>query len=93
MVDHQPTTAPKNVEISSAEGTPLESTASVTSDPEGAEIFVDSVGHGHAPIILKLPSGKHSIQLVLAGYKDWLSVVDLKPGDIVNVTASLSNNP
>ena len=34
-------------------------TVSVTSDPDGAEIFVDSVGHGYAPAILKLPPGKH----------------------------------
>jgi hypothetical protein len=45
-------------------------TVSVTSDPDGAEIFIDSVGYGHAPAILKLPHGKHSIQLVRQGYKD-----------------------
>jgi hypothetical protein len=64
-------------------------TVSVTSDPDGAEIFVDSVGHGYAPAILKLPPGKHSIQLVRQGYKDWTSNVDVRESSIVNVTARL----
>jgi hypothetical protein len=51
-------------------------TVSVTSDPDGAEIFVDSVGYGHAPAILKLTRGKHSIQIVRQGYKDWALTVD-----------------
>lgn len=63
--------------------------ASVTSNPDGAEIFVDSVGRGHAPSLLKLQAGKHRIQLVANGYKDWFSDVDVKSGSIVNVTASL----
>jgi|SRR5579862_1160516 len=65
-------------------------TVSVTSDPSGADIFVDSVGKGHAPALLKLPAGKHQVQLVLNGYKDWVSDVDVKGGSIVNVTGQLS---
>jgi hypothetical protein len=64
-------------------------TVSVTSDPDGAEIFVDSVGHGYAPAILKLPPGKHFIQLVRQGYKDWTSSVEVRESSIVNVTAKL----
>ena len=65
---------------SAAQAAVVEGTASITSDPEGADIFVDSVGRGRTPIILKLPAGKHSIQLVLAAHKDWLQDVDLKAG-------------
>jgi hypothetical protein len=64
-------------------------TVSVTSDPDGAEIFIDSVGHGFAPAILKLPHGKHFIQLVRQGYKDWTSVLEVREDSIVNVTARL----
>ncbi|HXM62996.1 MAG TPA: PEGA domain-containing protein [Terriglobales bacterium] len=63
-------------------------TVSVTSDPDGAEIFIDSVGYGHAPAILKLPRGKHAIQLVTQGYKDWTSNVEVRENSIVNVTAN-----
>ena len=64
-------------------------TVSVTSDPEGAEIFIDSVGYGHAPAILKLSPGKHSIQLVRQGFKDWISDLAVRENSIVNVTAKL----
>ena len=64
-------------------------TVSVTSDPDGAEIFVDSVGYGHAPAILKLSPGKHSIQLVRQGYRDWTSDLSVRENSIVNVTAKL----
>jgi hypothetical protein len=65
-------------------------TVSVTSDPDGAEIFIDSVGFGHAPAILRLPHGKHSIQLVRQGYKDWTSDLEVRENSIVNVTANLT---
>ena len=66
-----------------------EGAASITSTPDGAEIFVDSVGHGHAPTLLKLKPGKHQVQIVLQGYKDWLMDVEVKADSIVNVTAKL----
>jgi hypothetical protein len=64
-------------------------TVSVTSDPDGAEIFIDSVGYGHAPAILKLSAGKHSIQLVRQGFQDWTSGLEVKENSIVNATAKL----
>jgi hypothetical protein len=82
MDDHRPASPPN-----SAVSAGLEGTVSITSDTEGSEIFVDSVGRGHAPTILKLPAGRHSIQLVSAGHKDWVSEVDLKGDSIVNVSA------
>ena len=65
-------------------------TVSVTSDPDGAEIFVDSVGYGHTPAILKLTRGKHSIQIVRQGYKDWTSDLEVRENSIVNITANLT---
>ena len=64
-------------------------TASVTSNPDGASLFIDSIGLGQAPIIVKISPGKHSFQLVMAGYKDWTSEVEVRSGSIVNVSASL----
>ena len=69
-----------------APAAPGEGTASITSDPDGAEIFVDSVGRGHAPALLKLKPGKHKIQLVADGYKDWVGEIDVTGSSIVNVT-------
>jgi PEGA domain-containing protein len=64
-------------------------TASVTSIPDRADIFVDSVGHGHTPALLKLTPGKHRVQLVLQGYKDSLIDVEVEADSIVNVTGKL----
>ena len=80
------TGAAASVQLPSSE---TEGTASITSNPDGAEIFVDSVGHGHAPSLLKLKPGKHQVQIVLQGYKDWLMDVEVKADSIVNVTAKL----
>jgi len=38
-------------------------TVSITSDPDGAEIFVDEKCFGDAPVTLRLPVGTHSIVL------------------------------
>ena len=72
-----------------AQTTASKGRVSITSTPDGAEIFVDSIGHGHSPAILDLPSGNHSVQLVMNGYKDWVSDVIVRGDSIVNVTASL----
>jgi hypothetical protein len=64
-------------------------TASVTSEPDGADIFIDSVGHGRTPALLNLKPGKHSVQVVYSGYKDWVSEAEVKTGSIVNITATL----
>jgi PEGA domain len=66
-----------------------EGTASVTSEPDGADMFIDSVGRGRTPALLKLKPGKHSVQVVHSGYRDWISEVDVKTGSIVNITATL----
>lgn len=63
--------------------------ASVTSDPGNAEIYVDSEGMGKTPQLLHLKAGQHTIQLVMKGYKDWTSRLDVKVSSIVNVTARL----
>lgn len=84
-----PTPVPPPQKLMVSSSNPAIGTVSVTSEPDAAEIFVDSVGYGHAPAILKLPSGKHSIQLVRQGYKDWTSNLDIKENSIVNVTAKL----
>jgi len=66
-----------------------EGIASVTSDSATADIFIDSVGQGRTPALLKLKAGKHRIQLVATGYKDWLTEIEVKTGSITNVTGQL----
>jgi hypothetical protein len=69
---------------------PDKGTVSVTSNPEGAEIFIDSAQAGHAPATLKLTPGKHSVQVVMSGYKDFIQDVSVTSGAETAVNATLS---
>jgi hypothetical protein len=73
----------------SATETATEGTASVTSAPGGADIFIDSVGRGRTPALVRLKPGKHSVQVVSSGYKDWVSDVEITAGSTVDVSVTL----
>lgn len=75
--------------VSGPSGAANDGTVSITSIPNGAEVFIDSIGHGHAPQMLKLSPGKHSVQLVMQGYKDWSAEVIVNGNSILNVAGSL----
>lgn len=64
--------------------------ASVTSEPDGADIFVDSHGVGLTPMLIQLTPGEHSIQIVKEGYTDWAARIVVKAGSITNVSATLN---
>jgi hypothetical protein len=64
-------------------------TVSITSEPGGADIFVDSIGMGKTPRILQIKPGAHSIQIAKEGYADWSTKIDVEKGSITNVTAKL----
>jgi PEGA domain len=91
-VSESGSTPPRSVSTESKATSPdrqASRSVSITSDPNGASLFVDSIGQGQAPVIVKLPPGKHSFQLVMAGYKDWTSEVEVRSGSITNVSATL----
>jgi eukaryotic-like serine/threonine-protein kinase len=50
----------------------------VESLPGGAQVFVDNMFRGTAPIELSLPIGKHEVRLALPNYHDWEAQVQLK---------------
>ena len=64
-------------------------TVSITSEPGGADIFVDSTGMGKTPRILQIKAGAHSVQIAKEGYTDWSTKIDVEKGSITNVTAKL----
>ena len=75
--------------VSPATVAATEGIVSVTSEPDGADVFVDSVGRGSAPALLKLKPGKHKIQLVRRGYKDWVREIEVKADSVSNVSGKL----
>ena len=71
--------------------TPTEAEAMIAlvSTPVGADVNVDNAFIGNAPATLKLKPGKHTIKVVMAGYKDWLREITVMQGSQVNLTATL----
>ncbi|MFI3231056.1 MAG: PEGA domain-containing protein, partial [bacterium] len=46
---------------------------SITSTPDGAEVYVDNISIGKTPLVkYNLPQGTHTIKLTLSGYNDFL---------------------
>ena len=60
------------------------------SDPSGADILIDGEFYGNTPSILKVPVGKHALEIQLSGYKTYSIPLILEPGTrIRTIRASL----
>jgi len=63
----------------------------VTSQPEGADIWVDAAFVGSAPAQLKLAPGKHHILMLKEGYKSWEKKITVIAGSELTINAPLKN--
>lgn len=62
----------------------------LNSEPAGAEIYFDDTFVGVTPgTIDPVTPGKHSYRLILAGYKDYSSMTELIPGQVLQVNTVL----
>jgi S1-C subfamily serine protease len=87
----QPADAPSEPE---ARQTPAGfGTVTITSDPDGAEIYVDDKFVGNAPAKLKLPAGKHVMTLKAAGLKEWKRTLEVLKGSQVTLKPALEPAP
>ena len=68
-------------------------TVSITSDPDGAEIFVDGKFFGDAPATLRLPVGTHSIVLKIPGHADWHRTLEVLKGNKTTLKAVFDAAP
>jgi hypothetical protein len=60
------------------------------SDPSAADILIDGEFYGNTPSILKVPVGKHDLEIQLSGYKTYAVPLVLQPGTgIRTIRASL----
>ncbi len=64
-------------------------TVSITSDPDGAEIFIDEKFFGNAPATLKMPAGTHSVVLKFPGRADWQRTLEVLKGNKTTLKAVL----
>ncbi len=75
--------------------TPEYGTISVSSSPEGVKVHVDgSPGYsGSTPYEFYLTYGQHTITLVLLGYEEWTTTIDVESQDTYNINAMLTPAP
>lgn len=64
----------------------------VTSPPDNAEVFVDRAFVGKAPATLKLNSGKHTIRVVLSGFKEWTREISILPDSDLKLVVVLEKS-
>jgi hypothetical protein len=65
--------------------------AQVTSNPKGAEIFVDGISVGQlAPYRVQVTAGTHKITLKMEGYQPFHSTLQVTEGGTVNVEGTLA---
>lgn len=66
-------------------------TLQVTSDPQGANIFLDNVCRGVTPLTIpSVEAGTHTLLLRLQGYNDYSSSISIAPAQSLQVQAALS---
>ncbi len=68
-------------------------TISITSEPDGAEIYVDEKFVGNAPAKLKLPAGSHSIVLKSRDHANWKRSLEVFKDSQVSLIADLDQKP
>jgi len=58
----------------------------------GTRVFIDGEYLGTAPIsgVVRLAPGKHVVELMRTGCADWSGEVDLRPGETLDLRATLS---
>jgi hypothetical protein len=62
---------------------------SISTVPDGAEVYADNQFYGNGPATLKLKPGKHTVTVKMTGYKDWSKDVSTDAGSEARLTASL----
>jgi S1-C subfamily serine protease len=68
-------------------------TVTITSDPDGAEIYVDDKFVGNAPAKLKLPAGNHVMTLKAAEFREWKRTLEVLKGSQVTLKPALEPAP
>jgi hypothetical protein len=61
----------------------------ISSDPNGADVFLDGSFVSSTPAILSLREGTYKVAVKSSGYTDWERDVKVLPGAEVNLNAEL----
>jgi len=71
------------------EAIPAKITVEITSEPLGAEIYIDGKFVGSTPSKISLSTGEHTIKVLRAGHKDWERRILIEMGSSPNFNAIL----
>ena len=83
-----------NAELVAAAYPSRSGTLLITSDPQGANIFLDNSCIGITPLTIpSVEAGTHSLVLRLPGYSDYASALSVAPGQAVQIHGALSPVP
>ena len=61
----------------------------ITSEPDGAEIYIDGAYEGSTPSQLSMAAGEHHVQVTRPGYRDWVRNVRISAGAKKSINAIL----
>jgi hypothetical protein len=87
------TTAPVAVNQTASATTPaMLGAVYLTSNPSGADAYVDNAPVGKTPITLHLKSGPHYVRTFEDGYKNWSQLITITPGAEIKLTATLEKS-
>lgn len=67
----------------------------ITSDPVGAQIFIDGIeqtGFSTPAMIMNIPSGHHNFRLISPGYEDIESAMPIDPGRTYNIFLTMGKS-
>jgi hypothetical protein len=62
----------------------------ISSDPGGADVFLDGGFVSSTPAVLRLQAGTYKVAVKMSGYADWEREIKILPGAEVNLNARLS---
>ncbi|MGL4611117.1 MAG: PEGA domain-containing protein [Trueperaceae bacterium] len=75
--------------VGSRPSVPVFGSISVTSNPSGAEAFIDGQFVGFTPLTYGTRSGNHNVELRLSDYDTYSTSVNVTGGQVTNVNANL----
>lgn len=64
-------------------------TVSLSTTPDGADVYVDGQFNGNSPATLKLKPGKHTIRVSATGYQEWTREITTDAGSTAHLAATL----
>ncbi len=76
--------------LTSIDANSAPATMKVTSEPDGADIYVDGALAGSTPSTLNVPAGGHKISVKQAGFQNWEREIQVLAGSEINFRATLN---